>query len=104
MKVYIAGPITHDPNYKEKFAEVAEKVRELGAEPVNPAEAPEGLTYREYIDRGLDLLKGCSMICMLPGSDKSKGAFMEKQYAITVDMPILRAYFHNSEWVIRGVQ
>ena len=31
MKVYIAGKITGDPNYKGKFAAEAEKIRAAGA-------------------------------------------------------------------------
>lgn len=101
-KVYIAGPITGDPDYKQKFAAVEEKLRELGLEPVNPAEAPEGLTYKEYIDRGIKLLTECSMICMLPGSNKSDGAILERTYANTVRIPVLEAYSYTGEWKIRG--
>ena len=115
MKVYIAGPITGDPTYKEKFSAVAEKAKELGLEPVNPAEAPEGLTYKEYIDRGLKLLMECDVICCItnaPGNpDKrhwppeNKGELLEWQYACTVGMPIMKAYLCHTwkgpgEWVL----
>ena len=43
MKVYIAGKITGDPNYKGKFAAEAEKIRAAGHIALNPAELPEGM-------------------------------------------------------------
>ena len=43
MKVYIAGKITGDPNYKGKFAAEAEKIRAAGHIAMNPAELPEGM-------------------------------------------------------------
>lgn len=97
MKVYIAGPITNDPNYKEKFSAVAEKVKEIGLEPVNPAEAPEGLTYKEYIDRGLKLLMECDLICVINEDRKaiaaiqSKGTYLECTYAKTVGLHMIVA-------------
>lgn len=105
-KVYIAGPITNNPNYKENFAAVAEKLKELGLEPVNPADAPEGLTYKEYIDRGLKLLMDCDMICCMTISNptprnwlpESRGERLEAHYAITTDTPIIRA----EPWAMKG--
>jgi hypothetical protein len=101
-KVYISGPISSDPDYKGKFAAVAEKLKELGLEPVSPTGAPEGLSYRQYIDSGLDLLMGCDMICMLPGSIYSQGAMLEQSYAQIVNVPILMAKLINGEYIIKG--
>ena len=101
-KVYISGPVSSDPGYKRKFAAVAEKLKEIGLEPVNPTEAPEGLSYRQYIDSGLDQLMGCDMICMLPGSVHSPGAMLEQSYAQIVDVPILVAVLIKGEYIIRG--
>ena len=38
MKVYIAGRITGDPRYREKFAEAEAALREVGHIPLNPAD------------------------------------------------------------------
>ena len=40
MKVYIAGKITGNPNYREEFAAAERKVRALGDIPLNPAVLP----------------------------------------------------------------
>ena len=87
MKVYIAGKITGCPDYFEAFAEAAFTIRTAGDEPVNPCGAPEGLTYRQYINRALKLLMKCDAIYMLPGWKDSKGAKLEKTYAETVGLP-----------------
>lgn len=101
-KVYISGPITRDPDYKSKFTAVGAKLALLGLEPVDPTEAPEGLTYKEYIEEGLIKLMKCDMICMLPGSRGSEGALAEYYYAKAVGMPILTAEIKHGEWIISG--
>jgi len=101
-KVYIAGPITKDPDYKSKFTAVGAKLALLGLDPVDPTEAPEELTYKEYIDKGLAKLMNCDMICMLPESRGSKGAVVEFYYARAVGMPVLKAELEHGEWIISG--
>lgn len=42
MKVYLAGKITGDPNYREKFAAAAKKLEErAGVTVISPAVTPE---------------------------------------------------------------
>jgi hypothetical protein len=51
MKIYMAGKITGDPNYKMKFRMTAKHIQELYplAVILNPAELPEGLTPKDYM-------------------------------------------------------
>ena len=52
MKIYIAGPITSDPDhYKEHFDKAAKRIEAYGCEPVNPA-LNTANSYKEYIDIG----------------------------------------------------
>jgi hypothetical protein len=94
-KIYISGPITGIQDYKKRFAEAEELIKSIHAEPVNPANNPEGLTYREYIDIGMKQLMACDMICMLPGWQDSTGAYPEHRYAQAVDMPVLHTRLKN---------
>lgn len=89
-KVYIAGPITNDPNYKIKFDTIANYLTEAGYKVFNPTTSPLGLTYREYIDLGLQMLMNCDWMCILPYEENSSsGVMLEKHYAELVGMPII---------------
>lgn len=89
MKVYIAGKITGNPNYKERFAAAEEKLKADGNIVINPTWKPLGLNYKHYIDLGLLELAQCDAIYLLNGWKKSAGASLEAQYAITVGMEVL---------------
>lgn len=87
--MYIAGPISIDPDYKRKFDAVEDFMARQGYVILNPASAPEGLTYRQYIHYGLALLGKADCVCFLPNSDKSLGAQFEKHYAELIGLPII---------------
>ena len=90
FKIYLAGPITNDPDYKIKFDIMADFLTKLGYKVFNPTSAPLGLTYREYIDYGLELLRHCNCMCILPYKENSSsGVMLEKHYAELVNMPII---------------
>lgn len=90
MKVYIAGAITNDPDYKIKFDCAERLLRSEGHDVVNPAKnkPPRGKewTYRDYINAGLKQLMTCDTIFMLKGGVWSGGAQLEWAYAKTVGM------------------
>lgn len=91
MKVYISGPITGTADFKERFAMGEAEVRALGHEPVNPADwnCPEGLTWREYMERDIRLLLQCDGIYLLWGWFDSKGSRVEQMIAQALDYLVL---------------
>lgn len=89
MRIYIAGKITGNPNYKEQFAAAEERLSKLGYTVVNPV-MEEGYPYRYYINVGLRKLGHCDAIYLLRNWRRSKGARLERKYAKTVGMKIIK--------------
>ncbi len=89
MKIYIAGSITNDPNYKEHFAAAEKRLLEEGHLAVNPAKNV-GFDYKEYIDLGLYELMHCEAIYLLDGYESSRGANLEYHYALTTGLKIIK--------------
>lgn len=80
-KVYIAGKITGDPNYKDKFAKAEAALKKNGFIVMNPAILPEGFEWEEYMCVTLAMLRVCNYICPLDDWAQSKGASIEMNTA-----------------------
>ena len=105
-KVYIAGPVTDVQGYDEHFTRAAAILKDKGFEPISPV-APglvDGADYRYYINRGLRMLVECDFICMLPGSNKSKGAQFELHYAVLVGLPVMQISEDYSRLLAAGME
>ena len=81
MKIYIAGKITGDDNYKNKFQKAQRRLEKMGHIVMNPAILPEGFEHEEYMKICKAMIDCCDSICLLPDWQDSNGACMEKLYA-----------------------
>lgn len=80
MKIYIAGRITGDPDYADKFYEAAEELRASGHIVLNPATLPKGLQKPDYMRLCLPMLDTADLVYFLPGWGLSPGARLEMEY------------------------
>ena len=88
-KVYVAGKITGDPDYKEKF-EYAEKVlREQGYTVINPASLPGGMRPGDYMRICIAMIESADIVAFLPDWIDSKGAGLEKAFSDYIGRPTM---------------
>lgn len=93
MKIYIAGKITGDPDYKAKFGKAASELRAAGHTPINPARLPEGMSNADYMRISFAQMDSADAIIFLPDWEDSKGAQLENLLAKYVGKP--RYYIAN---------
>ena len=96
MKVYIAGAIAKDPDYREKFNRAADIVESLGHVALNPAILPDGLDQADYMRICFAMLDSADFILPLYDAKQSEGAKVELAYCerirkFTIDMAMLCA-------------
>lgn len=79
MKIYIAGKITGDKNYKTKFKRAEKLLRSLGHSVMNPAWiAPsDDFTWTDYMQISGMMQARCNAVYFLKDWKYSKGAKIE---------------------------
>lgn len=89
MKIYIAGRITGDPQYKEKFGRVEAYYRNQDYTVLNPACLPEGMTSADYMRVCFSMIDSADAVAFIPGWETSPGATLEREYCKYIKKPIL---------------
>ena len=89
MKVYLAGKITGDPNYREKFAAAERMLEEEGHIVINPAVLPEGLSKADYMRICMAMIDSAEVAVFLPDFYCSQGARIEHSYCTYIEKKTL---------------
>lgn len=84
-KIYIAGKITGDPNYKAKFAAAAEEYKKRGYTVLCPSWLPGGMLSADYMRICFAMIDTADVVAFLPGYETSPGAQLELQYCLYTD-------------------
>ncbi|NFI80978.1 DUF4406 domain-containing protein [Clostridium botulinum] len=92
MKFYIAGKINGLDNYKEKFKKVENKLMAEGHICMNPAILPEGFPYEAYMPICCAMIDQCDSVYMLSNWEDSRGARVEREYALVTNKPVHYEY------------
>lgn len=81
MKIYIAGKITDNPEYKNQFGEAENVLIKQGHAVMNPSILPPGFEHYEYMKVCYSMIDVCEGVYFLENWQDSKGAKMEHEYA-----------------------
>ena len=83
MKMYVAGQITGDKNYKEKFRNASRKLIKCGYEVFSPAVLPNypDVSHEDYMHICKAMIDVCDAVYFLKDWQQSEGAKVEFDYA-----------------------
>ena len=80
-KIYIAGKISGDPNYKAKFTTREEQLQKEGYTVLKPSNLPLGFTDDEYIHICKAMIDVCDSVYFINDWIYSTGSIIEMEYA-----------------------
>lgn len=80
MKAYIAGKITGDPNYREKFQKGVEALQRKGYTVLTPTTLPDGMKNGDYMKICFAMIDVADIVFFLPDWPSSPGARLEYMY------------------------
>lgn len=82
-KIYLAGKITDDPEYKVKFLKKETHFLNNNYIVINPIILPEGLAHQEYMHICFPMIDVVDEVYFFKDWTSSKGAKAEHDYAIS---------------------
>lgn len=97
MKIYIAGKVTGDLNYKTKFFQAMRAVEGQGHIPLASATLPQGLDEADYMRISLAMIESADLVLFLPDYTQSPGAIVEWLWCQKTG----RAWDFFSAWISR---
>lgn len=88
MKIYIAGKITGDPEYKSKFLLKEVELSFAGHTAINPALMPNGLEPKDYMRLSFAMIDSADAVYFMSDHKESRGASLEKAYCEYIGKPM----------------
>lgn len=79
-KIYIAGKITGDESYRQKFLAVQRQIEEQGHIALNPAVLPKGMSNSDYMKICFAMIDAADRVLFIRDYYSSIGANLEYQY------------------------
>lgn len=89
IKIYLAGKIDGDPDYREKFNEVREYYEDSCDIVLNPADLPEGMEPEDYMAICFTMIHRADLVVFLPDWPESRGASIEHDYCLYIGKKIV---------------
>jgi hypothetical protein len=91
LRVYVAGKITGDANYREKFAKAEQALTAMGHCVLNPANLPSGMEQGDYMRICFSMIDCADCVVLLPDWRESSGARLERAYAEKIGKEVVVA-------------
>lgn len=99
MKIYIAGKITGDPDYRAKFADAQRQIEAQGHIVLNPATLPDGMEPKDYMRICFAMIDVADRVLFLRDWFLSTGAKIEMSYCDYIGKKYILASI--AEWIQR---
>ena len=87
-KIYIAGKITGDPDYKAKFEAAENFYKKKGYTVLTPTWMPIGMQPADYMRICFAMIDTADVVAFLPDYETSPGAQLELQYCFYIDKDV----------------
>ena len=87
--MYIAGKITGDVNYRQKFQKAQAQMQSKGYIVITPSVLPEGMGPADYMRICFSMMETADVVAFLPDWHESKGAQLELQWCEYVNKPVV---------------
>jgi len=91
LKIYIAGKISGDANYYQKFKAEEEYLKSCGHIVLNPAELPPGMSAADYMRICFSMIDSADAVYFLSDFRDSPGAKLELVYCRYIKKQVIFA-------------
>ena len=99
MKIYLSGPISQNPKFREEFQEAALRMRKAGFDVINPVELVEDpASWEDAMKQDLKAMLECDGVAVVHTKHTSRGMGIEMMLAGILGMTCMAVeeYLHGA--------